>query len=189
MALYNAGSKPGFHLQIEEARELVIVDYQFPLKAKRSDHGIGKIDLWGFLDCRTPAVVELKVKGRNGLGDTPLRALLEALTHCAIVEKNLDKIARETRERFRMPVDARTKPCLLILAPGDYWDGYLRNREAQAWPEALASLAEQICTRLQIIVYFRHINNINFEMGNHEHPPRLTTPGGLQVARASDNLP
>ena len=83
-----------------------MLHYQFPLKAKQADKGIGKVDLLGATDRGHPIVIELKVKpekrsgGADARGDTPLRALMEGLRYAAIVEANLDVLAREAKSRF-----------------------------------------------------------------------------------------
>ena len=96
-----------------------LLDYQVPLKAQRSDRGIGKIDIFGLTDTSVPVVIELKVLGKNS-ADTPLRALLEALAYAAIVDAN--------GASFRSEISGMTgrritsgRPNLLIAAPDDYW--------------------------------------------------------------------
>jgi len=74
VALFNA-SRSGGRFDLPDRRQLTLIDYQTPLKSRRADRGIGKVDLFGVIDGQLPCVVELKVKG----GDTPLRALLEGL--------------------------------------------------------------------------------------------------------------
>ena len=70
-----------------EGGSIELLDYQVPLKARRSDAGVGKIDIFGLNDSAIPVVIELKVLGK-GTPDTPLRALLEGLAYAAIVEAN-----------------------------------------------------------------------------------------------------
>ena len=58
-----------------------LLDYQFPLKARQSDAGIGKVDLLGVTDRGRLTVIELKVKppGDNARGESPVAALLPGL--------------------------------------------------------------------------------------------------------------
>ncbi|WP_167374275.1 hypothetical protein [Bathymodiolus platifrons methanotrophic gill symbiont] len=53
------------------------------------------------IDHKVPAVIELKIDSVNGgQADSPLRALLEGLAYCAIIEKNLVKISAEVASKF-----------------------------------------------------------------------------------------
>ena len=53
------------------------------------------------IDHKVPAVIELKIDSVNGgQADSPLRALLEGLAYCAIIEKNLVKISAEVASQF-----------------------------------------------------------------------------------------
>ena len=67
------------------------LDYQVPLKAKRADYGIGKVDLLGVTDRGRLIVVELKYP-RSGRGDSPAQALMAGLRYAAIVEANLEPL-------------------------------------------------------------------------------------------------
>ena len=61
-----------------------LLDYEFPLRASRSDAGLGEVDLLGATDHGRLVVVELKVRRKNASrGDTPLRALMEGLSMVA----------------------------------------------------------------------------------------------------------
>jgi hypothetical protein len=120
VALYNA-SRAGKHFALPDGRALQIVDYQTPLKARQDDKGVGKVDLFAFLGGNLSCVIELKVMGsRNNLGDTPLRALLEGLTYCAIVEANARQIAIEAQREFQVRLTS-ARPVLAVIAPDDYW--------------------------------------------------------------------
>ena len=89
-----------------------------PLKARQGDRGVGKVDLFAAVDGRLPCVVELKVAGESARGDTPLRALLEGLAYCAIVEANAADIASEFAEQH---VVSASRPTLVVMAPDNYW--------------------------------------------------------------------
>jgi len=72
IALFNE-SRANKRFNLPDGRDLEFIDYQTPLKDKQSDKGIGKVDLFAVIDNETPAIIELKVDGKNGsLADTPL---------------------------------------------------------------------------------------------------------------------
>ena len=50
--------------------------YQFPLKAKQADKGIGKVDLRGATDRGRLIVIELKVKSEKKSGGSDARGTL-----------------------------------------------------------------------------------------------------------------
>ena len=60
------------------------------------------------MDGRLPCVIELKVAGESARGDTPLRALLEGLAYCAIVEANAADIASEVAEQHALSASRPT---------------------------------------------------------------------------------
>ena len=103
---------------------LCLLDYQFPLKASRSDTGLGEVDLLGATDHGRLVVTELKVRRKDGSrGDTPLLALMEGLRYAAVVHANHRAIASEARERFAIHVSVEP-PIVQILAPEDWWRGW-----------------------------------------------------------------
>ena len=78
-----------------------LLDYQFPLRASRSDTGLGEVDLLGATDQGRLVVGELKVQRKNGSrGDTPLLALMEGLRYAAVVHANCRAIGAEARSGF-----------------------------------------------------------------------------------------
>jgi len=115
---------------------LKIVDFQTPLKSKRSDP-FGKIDLLGAGD--ELAVIELKVLRADRGADTPLNAILEAVGYCAVVESNLIQISGELRAAGH-PVGLGGLAAL-ILAPDDYWDRWDRTRTGAPWRSTLSEAA------------------------------------------------
>jgi len=153
---------------------LEIIDYQTPLKAQQSDKGVGKVDLFGIINNRRLAVIELKVlPTTTGRGDSPLRAYLEGLAYCAIVEANVFEIANEASTRFGKSIEERP-PGLIVMAPQDYWAGYLEHRKAGHWWPALSSLAIEIDKLLGIETHFLALQNATFQMGTSGHDPHLT---------------
>lgn len=129
---------------------LRLIDYQFPLKARQSDQGIGKVDLLGITDRGRLTVIELKVKPRSAgnRGDTPLLALMEGLRYAAVVEANRDVIAREAKVLFERDI-TKEPPIVQILAPLAWWKGWLElagstRRAAGEWEPAFARLTADI---------------------------------------------
>ncbi len=136
---------------------LRLLDYQFPLKASRSDTGLGKVDLLGATDEGRLAVIELKVRRKNGSrGDTPVLALMEGLRYAAVVEANHGAIASEAGDIFGITLADRP-PIVQILAPENWWRGWrdmtARTRRASGhWEASLAELAVGLESRLGITV-------------------------------------
>lgn len=127
-----------------------LLDYQVPLKARRSDKRIGKVDLLGVTDRGRLMVIELKVKPRsNGnRGDTPLLALMEGLRYAAVVEANRRVIADEAADRFKMNITDEP-PIVQILAPRDWWKGWFElsdptRRDTGEWEPTFARLTTDI---------------------------------------------
>jgi hypothetical protein len=142
----------GLELPDEEGPFLPL-DYQVRVKTgpleDPATKGIGRIDLLGLGPADRLVVSRLRYVEpsgtRCGVGDTPLRALLEGLAYCAIASANREEIAAEIGERFhRKPSDER--PMLVVLASQRYWE-LCRKREAQkgaAWIKEMDRLAEEI---------------------------------------------
>lgn len=172
VALFNA-TKKGKVFFLNARQKLSFLDYQFPLKARQDDKGIGKVDLFCALGNTTPAVAELKVAGKSNLGDTPLRALLEGLAYCALVEANADVIAKEAKRKFGIDLKVG-KPELLIMAPLNYWSGYLNKKAAGSWAISIKNLADKIYDHIKIRVHFLSLRDAQFEMGLNNKPVELT---------------
>ena len=173
VALYNA-SRGQVPFALPDGRTLAFLDYQTPLKARRDDSGIGKVDLFGAIDGTLPCVVELKVAGSKGaLADTPLRALLEGLTYCAIVEANGEEIAREALDLFGCRFETR-RPALVVAAPEDYWLGYFKHPRSGDWLPVLDILMHNLCAALDLEIHLVALADAGFTMGLSREPPRLT---------------
>jgi len=173
LALWEA-SQTGFPMALPNGEALEILDYQTPLKARQSDKGVGKVDLFGLIDGCRPTVIELKVRpATNGFGDTPLRAYLEALAYCAIVEANASEIASEASTRFNKSIDDRP-PGLVVMAPQDYWAGYVEHPKSGQWWPVLSNLAVEIDKLLGLETHFLGLQNATFRMGSKGQNPQLT---------------
>ena len=169
VALCNA-SRSGVAFALPDRRPFAIIDYQMPLKARQGDLGVGKVDLFAVVDGRLPCVIELKVAGESARGDTPLRALLEGLAYCAIVEANAADIASEVAEQHAL---SASRPTLVVMAPDNYWAGYLDHPAAGRWLPAVRDLVSGLRETLGLEAYLLALLDARFEMGLSGQPARL----------------
>ena len=145
---------------------LCLLDYQFPLKASRSDTGLGEVDLLGATDHGRLVVTELKVRRKDGSrGDTPLLALMEGLRYAAVVHANHRAIASEARERFAIHVSVEP-PIVQILAPEDWWRGWCdmacsTRLAAGQWEPKFLELSAQLEARLGIVIECASLQGIS----------------------------
>ena len=134
--------------------QFALLDYQFPLKARQGDKGIGKIDLLGLTDLGRLMVIELKVKppGSNNRGETPAAALMQGLRYAAVVQANHDVIAGEAKRRFGVTITAE-QPIVQLLAPKAWLElrGSTR-RAAGYWELEFTKLAQDIENRLGVAI-------------------------------------
>ncbi len=172
VAMFNRSSA-GVPFVLPDGRTLEILDYQTPLKARQGDKKIGKLDLLGILDNEWKCVIELKVDGENGSrGDTPLRALLEGLAYCAIVDANSVEFNAEIQERFGYAA-SEASPVLMVMAPSSYWQSYVSNRRAGDWRQVVSDLASRVRVSVGVETVFASLVDSGFEMGLAGKPPRL----------------
>ena len=173
VALYNSFTKDN-PLKLPDGGTLSILDYQTPLKARQSDKGIGKVDLFGAIDENMPCIIELKVPTSEGrCSDTPLRAFLEALAYCAIVESNLTDIASEVRDKYDIRLTDGC-PALCLMAPEDYWLAYLKHKKTGDWWPRLDAISTELRSLLGLETHFIALKDAGFEMGLDGNPPQLT---------------
>ncbi|MCQ2584719.1 MAG: hypothetical protein MJ185_03940 [Treponema sp.] len=106
------------HSQFKDSDSIFgrVLDYQIPLKNKRSDKGVGKIDLLSHLKYEENGevkyktyVIELK---KDESTETLLRCILESYTYAKIVDK--EKLFRD----FELPLENNE----LVIAPLVYYD-------------------------------------------------------------------
>lgn len=171
IAIFNAYRPPAAGLQLPNGEELHIVDYQLPLKARRSDSGVGKVDLFGVTGSGQAAVVELKAA--TG-GDTPLRAVLEGLAYTAILQANLATIRKEVLQRYSLMITSDV-PRLIVMAPEEYWAGF-RTRLPKGWEEQVEALADRILQGTGVAVDFVALGNWDFVRGLAATRPVLHGP-------------
>lgn len=160
---------------------LRLLDYQFPLKSKRADRRIGKVDLFAVIDDAHPCVIELKVASGNGKPGTPLFAFLEALAYCAVVEANMNAIAEEAQSKHQVSFTAH-KPRLMVLAPMSYWEKYIQHKKAGDWRPRLQELADAIVERVGVRSHFAALRGAGFSMGSRDVKPRLDGKWCLESA-------
>ena len=166
---------------------MCLLDYQFPLKARSTDAGLGEVDLLGATHGGRLVVIELKVRQKNGSrGDTPLFAVMEGLRYAAVVHANHRAIAAEARDGFAIDV-SEEPPIVQVLAPEDWWRGWrdmARSTRAAAgqWePEFL-----DLSSRAQVPA--RNCHRVRVPPGDHSgrrHLARARTESGEDTADAS----
>lgn len=127
--------------------------------ASDSNRDIGRIDVLGLTAENRTLAISLKFLApdatRGGTGDTPLRALLEGLAHCAIAQANQAALAEEIAERFDRELSDEP-PILVLLGTARYWE-ICRRREPQkgaAWINQMERLADEVQTSLGVQVLY-----------------------------------
>jgi len=155
-------------LALPDESAVRFVDWNLPLKAASPDpalgdadpnRGVERVDLLGVAgeDRLALGFVKFLEPGaaRAGTGDTPLRFLLEALAHAAILDASREALAREVEAAHgRRFGDA--PPLVLLLASPRYWE-LCRRREAQkgaAWIHELERLVRELETQNGVTVQF-----------------------------------
>jgi hypothetical protein len=134
----------GGDIALPDGERLRLLDYQTPLKSRRADKGVGKVDLLGVDAHGILAVVELKIRGDS---EDRRVGLLEGLIYAAIVEANVAKISDEFG-RARGARISPVRPRVLVVAPAKYWD------DDRAYPAAseIAALARAVGSAVPIDV-------------------------------------
>ncbi|MCH2169212.1 hypothetical protein MK489_00395 [Myxococcota bacterium] len=183
----------------EESEEgtLRFVHPLVPLKSAQADkalgtedpnYGVDRVDAIGVAPEGRLAVVEVRFlapdANRVGVGDTPLRALLEGLANCAIAEANRNELRSEIAAASGVTV-ADDSPVLVVLGSSRYWE-LCRKREAQkgaAWIREMERLATEIERDIGVTVMFlslRLTENPGFSYPDGS--PVLDAPAHLATA-------
>lgn len=168
----------------DDGSTLFILDYQLPLKAKSTDEKVGKVDLLAITSTERLAVVELKYMPVNGTisrADTPLRAFLEGLAYCAILEADIDCIHSEAVDRFDQAIEKKPSG-LVVLANNDYWKKFLEYKEAETWTKELTRLAAGVQESLDIPVAFLSLVIPEEPIRYEEQRPRFIEPPQIKPA-------
>ncbi len=169
-------------------------DYQFPLKSKQSDEGIGKIDLLGVADKGQLMVIELKVHPKDtGRGDSPMRALMEALRYTAVVQANQADIVAEAKTKSKSGIEIRDiPPVIWIVGTEAWWRGWSTGlapstRKALGdWESEFARLCRNINQHIGIeinCVALQGTDRGDIDYGPNRDKPRLK--GELQLCSVS----
>lgn len=150
------------------------IDYQVPLKAKRNDQGIGKIDMIGLSDDGQIIVIELKVIGESGgISDPPPTALMEGLRYSAIIEANHDQIKSEIEQKHGLSV-SDMRPAVLVLAERNWWTSWLGISAAGDWGSQFRKVADAVQGQLGLSIQFGALDNCNLIYGADGIAPQLT---------------
>jgi hypothetical protein len=166
-----------------------LLDYQVPLKARQSDANIGKIDLLGVTDQGRLVIVELKVIGHSGgRSDAPPAALMEGLRYAAMVEADLEAIAREAESRFGTKI-ARTPPIVQILAPRAWWREWLNLPSAGNWGLPFANLAAAVEARTRLTIECVAMHDVEVAYGLDGQAPRLDRVPELYSVKLAQTVP
>ena len=110
-------------------------------------------------------------------------ALLAGLAYCAIIEANAADIASEVTEQQPL---APSRPILIIMAPDDYWTGYLDHPKAGTWFSSVRALAAGLRDTLALETYLLALLDARFEMGLGGQPARLV--GDCQLVSVDELL-
>lgn len=174
IALFNEYRPPNAGLPLPGGEPLAILDYQFPLKARQSDRGVGKIDLLGTFPSGRLCIIELKrISGPSP--ETPLRALLEGLADAAIVQANMLAIATEARASQRRII-SHERSAVLVTAPQEYWEYYCNKPKARPWQPAMQELATRVEDTLGVPVLFLALGECAVSLGLQGKRPTLERP-------------
>jgi len=145
-----------------------LVAWQIPLFGTKRKNGWGYIDLLGLTDAGQPVVVEVK-KGLNH-SDTPLAALLEALSYAAAVAKHWKKLKAELCSERRLPDNPPAtvgleRVGLVVLAHEDYW---------KHWQKPKGEFAKRICDFNELLDQCRgFVSSISLCCLDSESDPRV----------------
>lgn len=179
IALWRAYRESGFALP--DGKILFPVEYQLPLKSHRDEANgqIGKVDLFCVESEGEPWIIEIKVhSARNGSADTPLKALLEALAYCAILDADMRCLSRESDDKklALLHVVSPIRPNLLILAPSEYWNSCDLAESRHRWRESLQALGQRIEVALKVKVRFVRMEDCRWEMTTSGMPRLIESP-------------
>ena len=173
IALWNWNREHG-PFQLSSGHYLNLLDYQLPLFTQRSGEGIKAVDLFAVRDNQQPCVVELKIHPEGkGQSDTPLRAFLEALAYCAVLEANIAAIAAEAAGMRAIEIQP-VRPSLVILAPDKYWYGYLNHPSAGDWWPVIKQIATQLREKMNLESHFLVLRDSRSHMGLDGEKPHMT---------------
>ncbi len=85
-------------------------------------------------------------------------------------EANAADIASEVAEQHPL---VPSRPTLVVMAPDDYWTGYLDHPKAGRWFPAVRDLVAGLRDTLGLETYLLALRDARFEMGLGRQPARL----------------
>lgn len=142
-------------------KQVRLVDYEVPLRAQRSDSGVGEVDLLGLEESTNrPWIIELKVAPNS---ETPLKALFQALRYSAIVDANRRAFEDELIEYFG-GTSIAWPAGIAVAADHRYWDRLARTRASGQWQAALTGIALSVQRALGIEVSFVDLGVMEVEV-------------------------
>jgi len=142
-----------------------LLDYQVPLKARRSDVGVGKVDLLGVTDTGRLVVIELKVLNQSGgRSDPPVAALMEGVRYAAILEADIEAIASEAEDRLGRKI-VRASPIVQLLAPRSWWHSWLDLRAGGDWGPSFTGLVKSMEEELALKIECMAFDDVNVTYG------------------------
>jgi hypothetical protein len=189
LALWRHASDPSRALPLPGGGTLQLVGARVPLRSGAADatraddpnRGVGEIDLLGVSDAGRLAVVSLawvpSDAARAGTGDTPLRALLEALAACAIAWANRDALREEIADGFAVELSEQP-PMLLLIGVPRYWE-LCRRRAAQrgaAWIQQMERLAGEVEAGLGVTVRYLAVEPVEWSLDTDGWPALAGPP-------------
>lgn len=134
-----------------------IVEYQMPLKDKRSNKGVGKIDLVAYQE-DDPALVLLELK-RPGSDETLLRAALEIFTYSKLINQQDLKVdfQKKFAGKFKIPDNPdEIKIKTAVLIGEDSW----AYHEYQ-WGKTYGSWTYKLMQQLGVMFYgYKQVKSI-----------------------------
>ena len=161
-------------------RQIRLLDYQVPLKARQGDKGVGKIDMVGVVN-EILVVVELKI-GANK--DAPLTALKESLRYHAILSRaeNINALVAEARSQYQQKV-SKEAPVIWLLADTAWWRYWsAKHDEGHAWKKEFFSLVSKVKSALEIDIECVRLEDVGLRPGGDGSPPALSkTPELFKV--------
>jgi len=165
IALFEHWSAQGGKVDIPGCGAVEILSCKMPVRTAAPDRalgledpnaGLGNIDLLGLHEDGRLVIVMMRYlepdATRGGTGDTPLRNLLRALAHVAVVDGNRADLALELEDH----AISDEAPILVMLASPRYWE-LCRKREAQkgaAWIRELDRLAREVALESGVEIFY-----------------------------------
>lgn len=188
---YNPKTIPKNLLKIKNYSQY-IVDYQTPIKEKRSDCGWGKIDLVGFVKGSSKKQFvfwEMKWKG----GDNPLYASVELLAYAKVFDicdreeklrHNFLSLLKEicTVRDLNVTVEPKNRPLLFIAGPSEYWEFWRKKAVAKILFEKLKKLKKHT-EKLGFKIEYYDLGSINIENCWPGKKPRINIQMNINLIK------